>query len=178
MRLQTMVHCLVECYGYEKEAWERFSAEDCAECALVVVERMLVKEHPEAREEWCFRGSVSLGVELVLAMTGMSTCSDQVRHAVLRIEVLRLASRRRSPRGARRPRRLHPPDYFGLCWDKMMEAHRPQLKALAEAIEPVDADFPAELLSCIAEFICDPFCRDAREGVELAYLVGFVDFGT
>ncbi|KAL7533787.1 hypothetical protein ACHAWF_004622 [Thalassiosira exigua] len=172
MRLEEMVHCLVDSCGDKREAWRRFGAEDRAECALVAVERMLVKESPEAREGWCFRSSLSLGVELVSALTGMT---GKVKDPGLRLEVLRLASRNRSKRGTVRPGRLHPPDYFGICLDKIIEAHRPQLNALADAIKPLDVRFPPELLHLIAEFICDPFRKESRDGVEMTYLVGFVE---
>ncbi len=108
-----------------------------------------------------------LVAELISALTGWQTRGSEqqkeAQDATLRLKVLKLASAERTPIPERvYPRRMSPADYFGLFYDKCVEAQMPGVRAFVETVNTSRVDIPQELLLDIAEFACEPFSDESR----------------
>ena len=116
---------------------------------------------------------INLAAELASVMTGYCTRGGQGREqdASLRLKVLKLASRNRTPKSERGGyRRMLPADYFGLFYDKIVEEQMPRVQAFVERVNVSEEEIPKELLYEIAEFASEPFSLGSRDGLEMQYL--------
>ena len=171
LRVQEMVSCLIDSCPFEKEAWRNFSATDRAECAILVVKKYMSFKDAKARGSP--RLDINLAAELASVMTGYCTQGGQgrVQDASLRLKVLKLASRNRTPTSERDGyRRMLPADYFGLFYDKIVEEQMPRVQAFVERVNVSEEEIPMELLYEIAEFASEPFSLGSRDGLEMQYL--------
>ncbi|KAL9185938.1 hypothetical protein ACHAXT_003715 [Thalassiosira profunda] len=164
LRLKEMIGCILDTYPFEPEAWRNFTAEKRAECALMVVDKLATDTD-----------RVLLAAELAAGLTGWPTREDQrgryVKDASLRLKVLTLASRNRTPIAEQSNNLcMVPADFFGMFYDKIVDVQMPLVRAYVKAVKNNSREevpqLPNELLWGIAEFACDPFCKESRFGLE------------